>query len=376
MKKLYLSIAILLIPLFSNAQFLITKNDNELGISGVITTLYNYDFLKPGNTDKSKNSFYLRDAQLEIEGKLKKNYEFKLHLDFANWISGINDPETPGFMDAYMVYKGLKFMDLKIGYQKLPYSRNSLVSFDYSPYFHRAEFTKGDVFSHRDIGITLKKEILNDQLKLFAGIYSGMGENSISQPNDMTGKPEYLARIEYNYPESMKYREIDLDNSETFAFSIGLNGRYAEKASYTGYDYLIKTINGKKSLYGFDLYGKYMGFSFSFEANQALLKPNTYDLTAGYITDYVKAGGWLLQANYYLKSIHSAVSARYDESNLNDLVPGKYAAFSLSYMYFLKHYDSVIRLNYSSLQSEEPLPGLDPKKWNARLILGWQFMFN
>jgi hypothetical protein len=45
-------------------------------------------------------------------------------------------------------------------------------------------------------------------------------------------------------------------------------------------------------------------------------------------------------------------------------------------MYLLKHYDSVIRLNFTSLKSEEPLPGLDPKKWNKQITLGWQFMFN
>jgi hypothetical protein len=376
MKKLAVFLITVLIPFLCSAQYIITKNENELGISGTITSFYNDNILKPGITDKSKNSFYLRDAQIEVSGKLKKNYEFKLHIDFANWISGINDPETPGLMDAYMIYTGLSFVDIKLGYQKLPYSRNSLVSFAYSPFFHRTEFTKGDVFSHRDIGVTLKRSFLDDKLKIFAGVYSGMGESSLSQPNDMSGKLEYLGRAEFSFPSSMKYREIDLDNSETFGFSIGLNGRYAEKASYTGYEYFIKTINGKKSLYGFDIYGRYKGFSFSFEANQAKLNPNTADLTLGYKTNYVMAGGWLLQANYYIESLKSAISGRYDESNLNDLVPGKYAALTLSYMYFLKHYDSVLRINYTSLQSEEPLPGLDPKKWNKQLTIGWQFMFN
>jgi len=318
----------------------------------------------------------LRDAQIDIEGKIKKSYEFKVQIDFADWLTGINDPETPGLMDAYMVYKGLEFVDIKLGYQKLPYSRNSLVPFAYSPYFHRTEYTKGDAFSHRDIGLTLYRGFLDEKIKLFAGIYSGMGESSLSLSNDASGKPEYLARLEFSYPTTMKYREIDVEESESFAFSVGLNGRYAEKATYTGYEYYAKTINGKKSLYGIDFFCKYKAFSFSLEFNKALLRPNTPDLTVDYKTDYVKAGGWLFQLNYYLENLKSAFSARYDEANFNDLVPGNFRAYTLSYMYFLKHYHSVIRINYKHLLTEEPLPGLDPKKWNGQFIVGWQFMFN
>jgi len=376
MRKLFIFFIFSIFSCTLTAQYIISKNENELGISGMITTLYNANILKSGITDKNKNSFYLRDAQLEIEAKLKKNYEFKLHIDFANWISGINDPETPGLMDAYMIYRGLKFVDIKLGYQKLPFSRNSLVSFAYSPFFHRSEFTKGDVFSHRDLGITLKRGFFDDKLKFYGGIYSGMGESSLSVPNDASGKLEYLGRVEFSFPETMKYREVDIDKSEAFGFSIGLNERYAEKASYTGNDYYIKTINGKKSLYGFDIYTRIKGWSLSFEMNQAKLKPNTGDLTLGYKTNYVMAGGWLIQANCFLQSINSDLSARYDESNLNDLVPGKYSALTFSYMYFLKRYDSVIRVNFTNLKSEEPLPGIDPKKWNSQFTIGWQFMFN
>jgi len=91
--------------------------------------------------------------------------------------SNIIDGENPGLMDAYVKYKGLKFIDIQVGYGKTPYSRNSLVPFFLSPYWQRAQITRGDIFSRRDIGVTLSQSFWKQRINVYGGIYNGIGEN-------------------------------------------------------------------------------------------------------------------------------------------------------------------------------------------------------
>lgn len=379
MRKLYF-LSLLLLVLFASfpvhAQFVIQKNENELGISGLITTYYNYNALKPGETDHKKNTLNLRDAQLCMEGKYKKKYEFKLQVDFANLAANSTDPETPGFMDAYMIYRGLRFMDIKLGYQKLPFSRGSLVSFAYSPFYHRAEIARGNYFSQRDLGLTLRKDIVDEKVRIFAGIYSGMGEEVLITPNDRSGKLEYLGRIEFNSEAGMKYRDLDLEHSDKLQYSIGAGARYAEKAAYAGNDYMIKTVNGKKQTLGLDFFAMYKGFSFTWETDQVTIAPNTPERLMNLGSSYFRSGGWYSQLNYYFIKLNAALSARYELSNWNDLVKGYTRMYTLGYSLLLKKYDSVIKLNYTRLLEEEIVPNVDPKTWNWQMQLGWQFMFN
>lgn len=375
-KTLLLCAAISMLTLHMQAQFTLQKNENEIDFSGLITTFYNYNHLLPGLDDHKKDALNLRDAQFTVEGKYKKKYEFKLQLDFANLMTNRNDPETPGFMDAYMLYKGFRFMDVKLGYQKLPFSRGSLVSFAYSPFFHRAEIARGNFFSQRDIGVTLNKKLVGDRVRLFAGVYSGMGEQSLYMPNDKSGKLEYLGRIEFTNDPQLKYREIDLTHAEKFTFSLGLGARYAEKAQYTGNDYMIKTINGKKQTVGFDVFAMYKGLSVTFETDQIKMTPNTPERLMNTNTTYFTAGGWFTQANYYFTRLNSSLSYRYEVSNLNDIIQGLTKMYSLGYNYYLKKYDSVIKINYTRLLSQETVPNVDPKNYNWQMQIGWQFIFN
>lgn len=375
-KTLILCAAISMLTLHIHAQFTLQKNENKIDFSGQITTFYNYNHLLPGLDDHKKDALNLRDAQFTVEGKYKKKYEFKLQLDFANLMTNRNDPETPGFMDAYMLYKGFRFLDVKLGYQKLPFSRGSLVSFAYSPFFHRAEIARGNFFSQRDIGLTLNKKMIGDRLRLFAGIYSGMGEQCLYTPNDKSGKLEYLGRIEFTNDPKLKYREIDMAHAEKFIFSLGLGARYAEKAQYTGNDYMIKTINGKKQTVGFDAFAIYKGLSVTFETDQIKMTPNTPERLMNTNTTYFMAGGWFTQANYYFIKLNSSLSYRYEVSNMNDIIQGITKMYSLGYNYYLKKYDSVIKINYTRLLSQEVVPNVDPQNYNWQMQIGWQFIFN
>jgi len=393
MKKAYLTLFLLLFVFSAmQAQLTITNGNHTMEISGSASTYYNQRMLKDDEYDHSKDRFKLRDAQINVEGRIKNLWEYKLQVDLADMSAnsangGVIDPENPGLMDASVTYKGLGFFDVKMGYSKVPYSRGSLVPFTFSPYWQRAELTRGSIFSRRDVGVTLSKTMWKQRINIFAGAYSGLGEMALAGDNDASGNPEFIGRAEFSYPARMRYRDIDDRYSPVPLFSLGLNARYMNKTLPDGEvfptgvtsEYNLKVIDGKKYVYGLDAVFMYMGFSAEFEIHQVKAEPHKSSdalyqgLTPQQTNGYFLAGGYVAQLNYFIKDIKTIVSARYEELDLNDLAAGNSKRFSPAIAYQISGFDAMIKFQYFNILKEEKI---DPLKWNEQYRLGMQFNFN
>ncbi|WP_312750905.1 porin [Epilithonimonas hominis] len=388
MRKIYI-LGMLFISQIVFSQVTISNGNHVVEISGLISSYYNYRPLKEGFENKKNNRFELRDAQLQIEGRIGKIWEYELKYDFAD--ASYNgedfDAENPGLMEASVTYNGLKFVDIQGGYGKLYYGRSSIVPFQYSPFWQRAIIAKGDLQSARDLGITLKKDFWNQKVNAYAGIYTGLGEMSVKNgDNDASGKFEYVGRVDVSYPSRVRYRDIDDDISPIPMFQLGLNARYADKALPSGKtfppgaagDYDWKMINGKRYGYGLDFFAMYKGVSAEFEIHKIKAEPqNASDpLYKGYTLEqtggYVQAGGFLTQLNYNFKKINTIFSVRYEELDLNDLVPGKAKRFSGAVAYKINGYNAMIKAQYFNILQEE---SIDPLKWKEQFRIGFQLGF-
>jgi len=109
---------------------------------------------------------------LAIDGHKGSDYEYKLQMD----LSRLGTQEIPGesapLMDAYFIFKQWP-VDITVGYTKMPYSRSSLMPIKTLPFWQRPELARGYIYSRRDIGITLKKKLMNDRINIMAGVYGG-----------------------------------------------------------------------------------------------------------------------------------------------------------------------------------------------------------
>lgn len=386
-KRILAFVVLLLTATSTFAQLTISNGKHALEISGAISAYYNHRFLKSGELDKKKNRFKLRDAQVQFEGRIKDIIEYELQFDMVDIASGASDPENPGLMDAYVLFKGLRFIDIKFGYSKLPYSRSSNVPFIYSPYLQRAELVRGALFSRRDVGFSILKSFWKQRVNAEVGVYTGLGENSLLGDNDASGALEYIGRLSVAYPARYRFREVDTKVSPIPMFVIAANGRYTERnlplgeffpGGSTG-EYGIKVIDGKKLTYGIDFSAQYKGVSLQFELHQ--IKGTPQDTASGLLqgytlaqTDgYFKAGGYLMQANYYAKCLKSIFSGRYEELNLNDLATGISRRFSVAYCYQIDGFNSMIKVQYFHILEEET--SIDPLKWDKQIRIGWQFLF-
>lgn len=389
--RIFCLLFLLLCTAASQAQVTLSNGKHVLELTGAVSTYYNHRVLKPDvvNQSRNKDRFRLRDAQIQLEGRIEDKYEYELQVDFvdlASFSTGEIDPENPGLMDAYIRYKGLGFMDIQFGYGKLFYSRSSLVPFSYTPYWQRAQIVRGNVFSRRDVGVTLMKNFWRQRVNVYAGVYTGLGEVTLRGDNDPSGQPEYAGRIDFAWPARYRYRDIDTRHSPLFMVAVGLNGRYANKVlpegrgfpSFSTGEFGLKVINGERYVYGADLAWQYKGFSGQFEIHQLFARPHLENdaLLQGISPELTErklyAGGLVAQLNYFLKSTKTILSVRYEELDLNDLVPGRSERFSCAVAYQIKGFDSMIKFQYFSILREEVI---DPLRWTEQFRIGWQVRF-
>ncbi|MBC7641007.1 MAG: hypothetical protein H7174_01505, partial [Flavobacterium sp.] len=70
--------------------------------------------------------------------------------------------------------------------------------------------------------------------------------------------------------------------------------------------------------------------------------------------------------------IKTLVSARFEELDLNDLVPGNSQRFSPALAYQINGYNAMIKFQYFKIWKEE---SIDPFSWREQFRLGLQFQF-
>lgn len=378
--RLIIIIALIFAFGYVRAQVTIGNGNHVVEITGAIGTYYGHRFLAndldPDDAqDFKKNRYKLKDAQLQFEGRVGNKYEYELQFDLADYSSGKLDPEDPGLMDAYVVYKGLEFINIQFGYGKLPYSRSSLVPSVYTAMFNRAELVRGDFFARRDVGVTIFKSFWKQRINAYLGSYTGMGEITLQGNNDVSGNLEYLSRLDISYPARYRYRDIDNSHAPVPMVSLGVNARYANKKTVTGSEYFMKTIDGEKYTYGLDFSAQFKGFSAQFEIHQMKLMPNTPEKLLGINTDYVMAGGWLAQLNYCSKKLNTIATVRFEEFNQNDLQEGVTQIFAGGLAYMVDGFNSVIKIQVKHILKEEILPYHNGFKWTDEIKVGWVFLF-
>jgi hypothetical protein len=391
--------------------FKVSSGDNTVKIGTIVSGYYDWrDYPKGATPDLTKNSFNLKDARLDVKGKVGIDYEYHLQLDFSAFTQTY-EPGGGPLDDANITYKGLSHLSKKninlfnvnFGYGKVPFSLNSLVEHYESPYWERPQITKGDFMSRRDLGVRLDRSFWRDRIKAAVGVYSGVGEGILAGTNDPSGAFEYIGRVEVSYPENHNEEVIDTKGLTIPNISIGLNGRYSKRNLPAGTSFLpgetgallnsgdsdqnFKVVNGEKYILGGDVSVLYRGFSVQFEydglkgilnnPNDPILQGLPKSTTGGYF----RAGGWYVTANYFCKPIKTIFSYRYDDLNANDLVPGESKHWAAGLSYQIKGFNSMLKAEFDqNLQQQSNLKyggeDINTNKWHNQYRIGWQLVID
>ena len=377
----------------AGSTFTLSSDNNTLQIGGRISGYYEYRTLKSGVTNLSHNGWAMKDGDIDLLGKTSSKFVYEFHisvLDLATAAAtqNTNNPANPGIKAGYLQYVGWP-VSIKLGYDKLPYSQGSLNEVYGTPMWSHANLYGGDLFSRRDFGLTLNYQGWKNRINLYAGAYSGMGENFFEYGNDASGTFQYVGRAEFSYPGKMKYQPIDEENSPIPQFRVAVNGRYEDKTQPAGQSittnypdapgvYGTRIFDGKQTVYGGDFMFKYRGISVLFETDMMRMQPTSptdplYEGTpASFNGGHVNAGGYVTGINYNWQNIKSVFSVQYESFNTNDLVSGHQEWLYLGYAYKVNGFNSVFKVEYYIPTEEDKAQA--PLKYTGQLRVGYQIV--
>jgi len=242
-------------------------------------------------------------------------------------------PKDQPLTECHFTYR-TPYLDIKVGYMKVPYGLLNLEDKIGSAFLERTKFGNGDYDPRRDAGVMLEKSFWHKHIDLSAGVYSGMGENIIFGVQDPSGRFSYAGRAEFsNVP--LKWVEWDMNNRSQPAFRLGLNAKENDKTQFSGNGSLtwdangenVRTIDGEKFSYGGDATAMWHGFSAIFEWTQSEMTPHNdgngleallaqESAVSHKQVNHLYDGAWYLEGAYYSGLLRSGVAVRYDEYNL------------------------------------------------------------
>lgn len=386
------------------SNFTLNSDNNTLQLAGRVSAFYEWRDLKtgPGTTDNfHHNGFWPKDLDLDLLGKTTSKFVYEMHVSLLDIttaaVTGNNvnattftnaAPDAPGIKAMYMMYTGFK-VHIKLGYDKIPFSQWSMSDSYNTPFWSHPNLCKGDFFNRRDFGLTLNSRLWQNRINLYAGVYTGVGEEVFEYGPDASGTSEYVGRAEFSYPGKMDYKIIDLEGAPTPIFRIAADVRYEDKKQPAGHTlsadvpdalgtYGLNLIAGKKTVYGMDFIAKYKGLSFVFEADEIYAQPATASdalfmgTTAAQNGGYVKAGGITTGINYNWKPKKCVFSLNYEYLNANDLAKGHEEWLHLGYAYTVTRFNSVFKVEWYRPVVEDQS---NPLKYNSELRIGYQIVF-
>lgn len=366
-------------PLFLDAKYTITKERDYLEIGAGLSVFFNYRFYPGDAVDRDKNRFKLEEASVQFKGLFRRIFLYELQIDFSKFVTDrlTRSDIEPLIKDAYITVAS--FLNVTMGYHKLPYSRNSLGKAKYSAFLERPDMIDKAMY-RRDVGVSVSRTLFRQRVNLYAGLYNGTGK--VVKNTDPSGLPEYCARLDLSYPLTYDYNEVDLGLSPILMLSAGANIRYVKKNEDVINDpddnYPLM-VDGRKYTYGFDFSAQYRGLSLQIEGHQirgyfqsqsrSLFVPSLYD---NYPLSYFLTGGIFSQLNFYCKPLSSVFAVRYEELNPNHLVMGDIRrSVTGAYCLLFDAFNSVLRIQFSK-RLKEKRTGLPWK--NDELRVGYQVL--
>jgi hypothetical protein len=369
------------------AQHSIVFPAGSMEFGGYIIGFYEYrpTFTGDPNSNYKHNTFVIDDARFSIKGWFKGGLRYHVEINTVDLVTlalnGIKDIKSNPLTEAHVSYIN-PYLNVKVGYMKVPFSASSILDKINSPSLARTDFTNSDYFPRRDAGIMIYKDFWHQRINAYFGIYSGMGEVITLGSGDPNGKPEYVGRLELS---SSYWRDDELDRNDLAIPVVRFSGnvRYNQKTAWSGngtstfgFDN-VRTVNGTKLSYGYDAAIKWHGFTAQFELDNANIYPVStdpeYAELAPYHTKFFSDGGWLLQFNYYNRKARSAFSVRYDQFVLDNLSSGN-AEKTITYSYNFYAYPTnlSIKIDYAYRLKETDIN----MKWEEdQLRAGFQYLF-
>ena len=135
---------------------------------------------------KNNDTLLIRRARLILEGKLYRDFEYRLQTEFGG--SG-----APTLRDAYLNYRYSDEFQLQFGKFKTPVGLEQLHSDSANMFVERSLVS--DLIPSRDVGVMFQGKALDGQVEYAAGVFNGLGDGRASSNVDTDDEKSFAARL-------------------------------------------------------------------------------------------------------------------------------------------------------------------------------------
>jgi phosphate-selective porin OprO/OprP len=174
----------------------VTFDDNGLrfkGLDGNIDAQVGGRFLLHGrfldkDTDEQStaDTFFVRQARLEVEGIFFKEWDFKVQADFP---TGTTSNTSGTLQDAWIGWKGVPEFAIRFGQAKVPFSQEETCSTRFIDFVERSLLNR--LTPQRDVGFFAYGKLGEGFFEWEAAFYNGTGR-ALTDSND---SKDYAARL-------------------------------------------------------------------------------------------------------------------------------------------------------------------------------------
>jgi phosphate-selective porin OprO/OprP len=335
--------------------FTLMSDDEKFALSIGARIQVRYTFFDNDNA-ADVSQWRIRRAKFWLQGHAyTKDLTYKLQ---------VNLPDANSFKfveDAWMKYRFSCFdhaANLELGQDKVPYSRQELISSGAQEFVDRSFVT--DLFKPAfDTGAMFFGNVAKGLFDYNVGWFGGAGQSTLNTTNNNA----FAARLVLNPLGPMAYSEGDLDNTSPPLFSVGADyyrntftkGQTNNVNFYTSSGWMnngAKFATGEKILTNTasaDLAFKWRGASVQGEYFWGNADGNTYVQTAQ---------GYYAQAGYFIIPKHFQAAFRYNHADPDRAVSNNSRTETqgaLSY-YFVKH-DLKLQADITGIHQQQTAGG-------------------
>lgn len=292
----------------------VTANEADLNIRIRLQPRLDYGDIikeKDGNSYAKDADLYLRRVRLEFGGSLlTKTLKYKLVLSADKWEKAGNTNAVKIYY-AYVEWEQSDEFALRVGKEKLPYSRVSLTSSSSQLLVERPASTEeakklfgpSSAEPYHQPAVTIKGRVLDGVIGYEAAVADGWQNGEAVQTGRTVFKagPFYGLRLEFSPPGWVEAKKSDAHLGKGRHLAVGVNA-----VNQGSIEYNENSFKEDRTLAGFDLSGHYEGVTGQFEYNR--WKVDSDDPA---IADK-KPRGWYAQAGYFVSGLNIEPAVRYE----------------------------------------------------------------
>lgn len=146
-------------------------------VGGRLLAHFRTVFDRPDGPRTSADTFFVRQARLEMSGTFFKDFEFKVQADFPTGSSS----NSGTLQDGYLGWRHIPEFGIRIGQQKEPFSQEELCSTRFIDFVERSVLNR--LSPARDIGILAYGDVWEGLFQYEIGLFNGQGR-AVPDAND------------------------------------------------------------------------------------------------------------------------------------------------------------------------------------------------